>query len=613
MRLSAYLAAAGFLAPGFAMAAAAGPTITIACFGSDLALSSKSDINGTAQLSAEVLSLGDGRVAPNGSVVFFVDNVPVGPANGVALKPGRDPRTGQAAGLAAISLPVTGALHLAPGGHTVTARFIPAGGSGLEPSSSNAVNNLKIGGTAIAGAPTPPPAAGTAPLPPPDPANFAPPSASPPPLQTAALAAPPPLPPPDRYWVSVEENIMTISGNTAPNGLVNSFNPVALGQSVNLGPVPTSPGFIGLVAFQESLALSPTGTLFGGSPGTGIHNGQTISAGYWLDPGRSAIDAELFLFDPTSHNDFTSSGNRNVALQVRGAGGQLSSYVISQTPSTATSSTSINTTPDVFVGLFDRAITTAATGSIAVSTSTDFLSTDLKYRLRLWANDAGSLDATAGLRYADLSESMNLSTSVNGALSDAVVYQPALGLPGTPNFTNITTSLVSTSDTFSTHNRFLGPQLGLSGKYNWGQWWISGDAKIALGPMFESLRGSGSTNSTTTTSVASTTTVLLAGIPLSVGTGGPASVTTTSSSSPFGLFRAGRWGNAVLAALPSADFKIGYDLIPDVLSVTAGYSAIFLSSVARPGDQINNTHPGSLAQTGLWAQGATVGVKYRFD
>ena len=148
-----YLAAAGLFAPSVAMAAGA-PTITIACFGGDLALTLKADANGTAQLAAEVLSIGDGRISPAGSVKFLVDNEPVGPASGVPLRPGHDPRTGQAVGLASFSLPVASQLHLSPGSHTVTAQFIPASTSGLATSSSNAVRNLRVAGKAAVSAPT---------------------------------------------------------------------------------------------------------------------------------------------------------------------------------------------------------------------------------------------------------------------------------------------------------------------------------------------------------------------------------------------------------------------------------------------------------------------------
>lgn len=606
-----YLAAASLFVPSVAMADGT-PTITIACFGSDLALTSNADASGTAQLAAEVLSLGDGRVAPTGSVMFLVDNEAVGPTNGVPLRAGHDPRTGQAAGLASLSLSVATHLHLSPGSHTVTARFIPVSTSGLASSSSNAVRNLRVSGIAVAAAPNSTPAPAT-PLPT-DGVNLAPPSVATSPLQTAAVGSPPALADPKRAWISLEENILNLSHASVPDRLVNRFAANATGANVNLGPVPTAPGFIGLIAFQENLLLSPTGTLFGSPIETGIHNGQTISAGYWLDPGIEAVEGEFFFADPASHNAFVSPNGGNIAVQVINPGGGYSTYVINEAPASATSSTFINTTPAVFVHLFDTTVTNSATGNFGMSTTTNFLSADAKYRLRLWSGAAASLDFTAGLRYADLNEAANIGTTVTGNASTSVVYDPALGLPGSPDYTDATTSLVTTSDTFATHNRFLGPQLGLSGKYAWGQWWISGDAKVALGPMFESLQIRGATNSTITAQTAATNPILLAGIPLIVGSGAAPTFTTTSTSSSTGLFgRSGNWGNAIFAALPSANFKIGYDVIPDVLSLTAGYSAMFLSSTIRPANQINNPNPGNFNQAGFWAQGVTVGLKYRFD
>src|SRR6516165_4857602 len=71
------------------------PTTTIVCFGSDLSLTSKHSLGGAIDIAAEVLNLADGRRAPDGVVVFFVDGKEIGPAGGVSVKPSHDPRTGQ--------------------------------------------------------------------------------------------------------------------------------------------------------------------------------------------------------------------------------------------------------------------------------------------------------------------------------------------------------------------------------------------------------------------------------------------------------------------------------------------------------------------------------------
>ena len=132
------------------------PTTTIGCFGSDLALTSKHSSGGSIDIAAEVLNLADGRRAPEGVVVFFVDGKEVGPSGGVSVKPSRDPRTGQTVGLASASVAISDDLHVEHGAHTVSAKFLPTKGSNLEPSASTARNNLQISSNAIAGVSAPP-------------------------------------------------------------------------------------------------------------------------------------------------------------------------------------------------------------------------------------------------------------------------------------------------------------------------------------------------------------------------------------------------------------------------------------------------------------------------
>jgi hypothetical protein len=68
--------------------------------------------------------------------------------------------------------------------------------------------------------------------------------------------------------------------------------------------------------------------------------------GYWLDPARTiAIEGSAFF--------------------VQGNSGS-----ISQAPTTARTSTFVNTTPDVFVGLFDDTTTTSVTNAVSRTSST---------------------------------------------------------------------------------------------------------------------------------------------------------------------------------------------------------------------------------------------------
>ena len=81
---------------------------------------------------------------------------------------------------------------------------------------------------------------------------------------------------------------------------------------------------------------------------------------------------------------------------------QGNSGSISRAPTTARTSTFVNTTPDVFVGLFDDTTTTSVTNAVI---SDQFYGADANFRMRtpLFAS-LPNFDVMFGLRYAALSE-----------------------------------------------------------------------------------------------------------------------------------------------------------------------------------------------------------------
>jgi len=120
--------------------------------------------------------------------------------------------------------------------------------------------------------------------------------------------------------------------------------------------------------------------------------------------------------------------------------------------------------------------------------------------------------------------------------------------------------------------------------------------------MMEQVSVSGSTNN----SITPTRTLALAGIPLSVNGGAP--VTGIPGGPPsFGLFAQGSRSKTALVVVPSGTITLGYDVIPDMLSLTVAYNYLYLSSVGRVGDQI--TSPSDIRQSSFFAQGITFGAK----
>lgn len=164
--------------------------------------------------------------------------------------------------------------------------------------------------------------------------------------------------------------------------------------------------------------------------------------GYWLDPARTiAIEGSAFF--------------------VQGNSGS-----ISQAPTTARTSTFVNTTSDVFVGLVDDTTTTSVTNAVI---SDQFYGADANFRMRtpLFAS-LPNFDVMFGLRYTALSE--RLTADVNSVSSH--IFQPGLGLPKAFDFTNSSTGTGS----FTIRNDFIGPQFGFNAEKHWGPFWVGNEA-----------------------------------------------------------------------------------------------------------------------------------------
>ena len=168
--------------------------------------------------------------------------------------------------------------------------------------------------------------------------------------------------------------------------------------------------------------------------------------GYWLDPARTiAIEGSAFF--------------------VQGNSGS-----ISQAPTTARTSTFVNTTSDVFVGLVDDTTTTSVTNAVI---SDQFYGADANFRMRtpLFAS-LPNFDVMFGLRYAALSE--RLTADVNSVSSH--IFQPGLGLPKAFDFTNSSTgtgrsrfAMTSSGHSLVSTPKSIGGPSGSGMKASW-QW-----------------------------------------------------------------------------------------------------------------------------------------------
>jgi hypothetical protein len=211
---------------------------------------------------------------------------------------------------------------------------------------------------------------------------------------------------------------------------------------------------------------------------------------------------------------------------------------------------------------------------------------------RLPSGDGLRLDLLAGFRYVQLTEDLHLASTLvrpDGSPQNAIV--------------------VSVDDEFHTRNRFWGGQVGARAAYCAGHLSVRGTAKLALGDMHEAVDIGGAT--------------LLANF-------------ATTVPFPGGFFalptNSGHHAGDRFAVVPELGVSVGYD-VTGWAQVFAGYNFLYLSDVARPGDQIDHninltqvpalsagagTLTGPAAplfpgrSTDFWAQGINLGLEIRY-
>jgi hypothetical protein len=200
-----------------------------------------------------------------------------------------------------------------------------------------------------------------------------------------------------------------------------------------------------------------------------------------------------------------------------------------------------------------------------------------------------------GYRYLRLDDRLGITERLTSTNPDTDEGQPGL-------------SAFLINDSFNTRNQFNGGEIGMAFELRRNQWSLDFTPKIALGTNRETVSISGSTRTTDPTGARSTAEGGLLALPTNIG---------TYSKNQF-------------VAVPQFDATIGYQLTRRT-RVTLGYSFLYVSQVARAGDQIDRevnstllpnspvpptgdlTRPRFVLQeTGFWAQGVNLGVDFRW-
>jgi hypothetical protein len=208
--------------------------------------------------------------------------------------------------------------------------------------------------------------------------------------------------------------------------------------------------------------------------------------------------------------------------------------------------------------------------------------------------DALRIDLLGGFRYLQLRESYTINTSSP--------YNP-------PNPADIW----NTTDSFETRNRFYGLQVGARLAYDQGPWVGTLNAKVALGTMQQQVSINGYLETNDYTNYTNT----------QIYPGGYFALPTNSGDHSRNTF----------AVVPEIAFNFGYRVTSQA-TVYLGYSLLYATDVARPGDQMNrNINPTMTVSWGndppvkpvgpaqptfafntsdFWAQSLSIGVGYRF-
>lgn len=422
------------------------------------------------------------------------------------------------------------------------------------------------------------------PLPPPDPASAEPPAtAQPAPYLLPPIApAPQPGPPPPSY---------------VPPPPYSPYPPPPGGYAAP--PPYTSPpllrdhagdplfcvGIEGLVWWTKnqplSVPLATTGPASQGAsagnlgaPGTTSLNGPLdydavggvrVFAGGWFNVNHTiGMDGSLFILGQQSAGFGVSDHSGN------------GSFVINEPIVGAPFTTQVSA-PGVL------------TGSVFVNASSRFGGGDINVLFNLLRSNGWTINLLGGYRYLQLDESLTIEA--NSYLFTTATYTDNMGnvLATAPPGSSI-----AVIDQFHTRNQFNGGQIGTEFQYMWGRLSISGAAKLALGATHEVVTINGSNNVFPTNAAP-----------------------VFFSGGNYATLQIGRYGMNRFAVAPEGLLSVGYQLTP-WCRAQIGYDFLFLSSVVRPGNQIDNTydgvaHPGvPMTTSSFWGQGLNSGLQFTF-
>jgi hypothetical protein len=412
---------------------------------------------------------------------------------------------------------------------------------------------------------TPPAGAAAVPALGPPPTPVAPPP-GPAPYYTVPGVYPPPYPPPPGPYVPLAAPSPVIVGDPAHNPAVWVGVEGLLFWGKNQ-PLP-----IPVITTGPASQLGNAGNL--GQPGTtslggplhfGATGGVCIYAGGWFDPDHTlGVEGSVFFLSrqTAGFGAFDRAGNGSLVINEPVIGAPFSTQV---------------SAPG-----FD-------TGGVSVNATSRFAGGDINVLYNLYRANGVTINLLGGYRYLELDESINITA--NSAMFVTTQYTDSMGnvvLTAPPG------SVITVIDQFGTRNQFNGGQLGAEFQYQHDRWIIGTAVKVAIGATHEIVTVDGNT-----------TVFPVNGNPVPLSGGN------------FATLQTGRYAQNRFAVAPEAQLSVGYQVTP-WLRAMIGYNFLYLSNVARPGNQIDNTYDGVVHPTvpmitsAYWTQGINFSLQFNY-
>lgn len=314
------------------------------------------------------------------------------------------------------------------------------------------------------------------------------------------------------------------------------------------------------------LGESATSVLLrGGGFGSDAHSGVRVALDYWLDPSRlNGVEATYLGTGRDASHFQASSAERPILARpyFDVTNGAQAAMLVAH--------------PDFL------------TGSITATSSTELESVEILFRRALMRRSAYELAFLVGWRFARLDESLRVAQSAEWTAAQGQI------VVGTTK---------DVFDLFEAKNDFHGAELGLLFKEYYGPWSLDLLMKLGLGSTRSEVVIDGQTLTT-------------------VPTAGSATFTGGLLAQETNI---GRYSQDALAVIPELGITLGYS-VTRALRLTFGYTFIYWSTTARPGNQIDldvsqlpPEDPGgagrprfTLETSDYWAQGLNFGLDYRF-